>query len=190
MGVIRSRVGQEAYPLVCLGRCGRVLRAVTRRDKCLRRQLAVGWHNAVRAADGVIFAGGRNGPGRALGGTVSAPFVLAPGQRHPGAPPLDRPFFRFASGQTDGLLALAEVRLPPRTPGPTLHVHANEDEMFFVLDGVMTVQVGDEVHEVAAGGLAWGARRSAHLRQPRHDADADNDHVASGRSRGPVSRDA
>jgi len=93
---------------------------------------------------------------------VSAPFVLAPGQRHPGAPPLERPFFRFASGQTDGLLALAEVRLPPRTPGPNLHVHANEDEMFFVLDGVMTVQVGDQLQEVAAGGLAWGARGVPH----------------------------
>ena len=37
---------------------------------------------------------------------MSAPFVLAPGERHAGAPPLDGPFFRFASGQTDGLLAL------------------------------------------------------------------------------------
>ena len=74
---------------------------------------------------------------------MSAPFVLAPGERHAGAPPLDGPFFRFASGQTDGLLALGEVRLPPLTSGPNLHVHANEDEMFFVLDGVMTVQVAD-----------------------------------------------
>jgi mannose-6-phosphate isomerase-like protein (cupin superfamily) len=93
---------------------------------------------------------------------VSAPFVLAPGEKHPGAPSLERPFFRFASGQTDGLLALAEVRLPPLTAGPTLHVHANEDELFFVLDGVMTVQVGDRLHEVAAGGLAWGARGIPH----------------------------
>jgi mannose-6-phosphate isomerase-like protein (cupin superfamily) len=93
---------------------------------------------------------------------MSAPFILAPGERHAGAPPLDRPFFRFASGQTDGLLALAEVRLPPLTAGPNLHVHANEDEMFFVLDGVMTVQVGDQLREIAAGGLAWGARGTPH----------------------------
>jgi hypothetical protein len=72
---------------------------------------------------------------------VSAPFSLAPGERHAGAPPLDRPFFCFASGPSDGLLALAEVRLPPLTSGPNLHVHANEDEMFFVLDGLMTRQV-------------------------------------------------
>ncbi len=34
--------------------------------------------------------------------------------------------------------------------------------MFFVLDGVMTVQVGDQLHEIAAGGLAWGARGTPH----------------------------
>ncbi len=66
------------------------------------------------------------------------------------------PFFRFASGQTDGLLALAEVRLPPLTAGPNLHVHGNEDEMFFVLGGVMTVQVDDQLHEVAVSGLPGG----------------------------------
>jgi mannose-6-phosphate isomerase-like protein (cupin superfamily) len=93
---------------------------------------------------------------------VSAPFILAPGERHVGAPPLDRPFFRFASAQTDGLLALAEVRLPPLTAGPSLHVHSNEDELFFVLDGVMTVQVGERLHDIAAGGLAWGARGVPH----------------------------
>jgi hypothetical protein len=70
-------------------------------------------------------------PGRrTAGGAVSAPFVLAPGERPAGAPPLDGPFFRFASDQTDGLLALGEVRLPPLTSGPNLHVHANDYEMF------------------------------------------------------------
>jgi mannose-6-phosphate isomerase-like protein (cupin superfamily) len=93
---------------------------------------------------------------------VSVPFILAPGEQHAGAPPLERPFFRFASGQTDGLATLAEVRLPPLMAGPNLHVHANEDEMCFVFDGVMTVRVGEQLHEIAAGGLAWGARGVPH----------------------------
>jgi mannose-6-phosphate isomerase-like protein (cupin superfamily) len=93
---------------------------------------------------------------------VSVPFILAPGEKHADAPPLERPVFRFASGQTGGLATLAEVRLPPLTAGPNLHVHTREDEMFFVLDGVMTVQVGDQLHEIAAGGLAWGARGTPH----------------------------
>ena len=94
---------------------------------------------------------------------MSAPFVLAPGQRHPDLPPASRgPFIRVASGQTDGLMSLMDVQLPPRTPGPMLHVHTNEDEMFYVLSGLMTVQIGEELHEVAAGGLAWGARGTPH----------------------------
>lgn len=94
---------------------------------------------------------------------MSAPFVLAPGQRHPDLPQIERgPFIRMASGQTDGLMALMEVQLPARTAGPNLHVHANEDELFYVLGGVMTVQVGEELSEIGTGGLAWGARGIAH----------------------------
>ena len=89
---------------------------------------------------------------------MSVPFILVPGEKHPDAPPLDRPFFRFDTGQTGGLASLAEVRLPPLTAGPNLHVHSREDELFFVLDGAMTVQVGDQLQEITAGGLVWGAR--------------------------------
>jgi mannose-6-phosphate isomerase-like protein (cupin superfamily) len=93
---------------------------------------------------------------------MSKPFILGPGERHPEAPLIPGPVIRIASAQSDGLLALGEVALPPRTAGPNLHVHANEDELFYVLDGVMTVRVGDELHDVAKGGLAWGARGVPH----------------------------
>ena len=84
---------------------------------------------------------------------MSAPFILAPGEKHPGAPPLDRPYFRFGSAQTDGLLTPAEVWLPPLTAGPALHVHANEDELFFVLDGVMTAGISMRVRVPAQRGV-------------------------------------
>lgn len=94
---------------------------------------------------------------------MSAPFVLSTGQRHPEVTPASRgPFIRIASGQTDGLMALMEVELPPLTAGPALHVHANEDELFYVLSGAMTVQIGKELHELTPGGLAWGARGTPH----------------------------
>ena len=114
---------------------------------------------------------------------MSVPFILAPGEKHPDAPPLDRPFFRFASGQTGGLATLAEVQLPPLTAGPNLHVHTREDELFFVLGGVMTVQVGDQLQEIAAGGLAGGARHPTRLRQPGKRPAAHHDHVDSQRGR-------
>jgi mannose-6-phosphate isomerase-like protein (cupin superfamily) len=97
-----------------------------------------------------------------VGETMSVPFFLAPGEQHADAPKLRRPFIRIGSAQTDGLIALGEAELPPRTSGPNLHVHANEDEMFFVLDGVLTVQIGDELRELGPGGIAWGARGTPH----------------------------
>jgi mannose-6-phosphate isomerase-like protein (cupin superfamily) len=97
---------------------------------------------------------------------VSVPFVLVPGQQHPDVPPTSRgPLVRIASAQTDGRLALMETQLPPLTAGPHLHVHANEDEMFYVLRGVMTVQMGEELHELGAG--AWhGAREESRTLTP------------------------
>lgn len=100
---------------------------------------------------------------------MSVPFNLAPGEKHADAPPLERPFFRFASGQTGGLAALAEVQLPPLTAGPNLHVHTREDEMFYVLDGVMTVQVGDQLGEIAAGGLVWARGTPQAFANPAKD---------------------
>jgi mannose-6-phosphate isomerase-like protein (cupin superfamily) len=93
---------------------------------------------------------------------VSAPFILNPGEQHPDAPPLRRPLVRIASAQTDGLIGLGEVDLPPLTAGPNLHVHTNEDELFYVLKGVLTVRIGEQMGDIAAGGLAWGARGTPH----------------------------
>jgi mannose-6-phosphate isomerase-like protein (cupin superfamily) len=56
------------------------------------------------------------------------------------------PLFRITSRHTDDVMALGEVQLPPLTAGPNLHVHANEDELFFVLDGV-----GRCTHRVGPG---------------------------------------
>jgi mannose-6-phosphate isomerase-like protein (cupin superfamily) len=144
------------------------------------------WHNALGPKGRGIGVDARTWAAAALtaGGAVSVPFILAPGEKHADAPPLERPFFRFASGQTGGLATLAEVQLPPFTAGPNLHVHTREDEMFFVIDGVMTVQVGDQLHEIAAGGLAWGARGTPHaLCQPGKRPAAPHDHVDSRRGR-------
>ena len=38
--------------------------------------------------------------------------------------------------------------------GPPLHVHRDQDDTFFVLEGVLTVQVGDEVFDIGPGDFA------------------------------------
>ena len=38
--------------------------------------------------------------------------------------------------------------------GPALHVHDEQDDTFFILEGVLTVQVGDEVFDLEPGDFA------------------------------------
>jgi quercetin dioxygenase-like cupin family protein len=50
----------------------------------------------------------------------------------------------------------------PRGSGPPLHLHHNADETFYVLDGEVTVLVGDERIDLTAGDYCFGPRGIAH----------------------------
>ena len=50
----------------------------------------------------------------------------------------------------------------PRGSGPPLHVHHNEDETFYILDGEVTMFVGDERIDLVAGDYLFGARGIPH----------------------------
>jgi mannose-6-phosphate isomerase-like protein (cupin superfamily) len=56
--------------------------------------------------------------------------------------------------ETGGTFYLGEVVAEPGFPGPPPHVHERLHDMFYVLDGTLTVQVGAEVVELGAGGFA------------------------------------
>jgi cupin domain len=45
---------------------------------------------------------------------------------------------------------------------PPLHIHHNEDEAWYILDGQMTFYVGDEVLEAKAGTFVYAPRGLAH----------------------------
>jgi len=50
----------------------------------------------------------------------------------------------------------------PRGSGPPLHLHHNEDETFYVLEGEVTILVGDERIDLNAGDYLFGPRGIAH----------------------------
>jgi quercetin dioxygenase-like cupin family protein len=56
---------------------------------------------------------------------------------------------RDNKGRFDFLVAETEY-----ATGPPLHVHAVQEDTFFVLDGVLTVRLGDEVVELHPGDFA------------------------------------
>lgn len=73
------------------------------------------------------------------------------------------PWQVLATGEaTGGLLVFGEARLPPHTSGPALHVHTREDESTYVVEGVLTVAVGEDLFDLTAGEFAWLPRGVRH----------------------------
>ena len=50
----------------------------------------------------------------------------------------------------------------PRGSAPPLHIHHNEDETFYILEGEVTMFVGDERIDLEAGDYCFGPRGIAH----------------------------
>jgi quercetin dioxygenase-like cupin family protein len=68
----------------------------------------------------------------------------------------------LASGaETGDVYALHEIRVSPGN-GPPPHIHSREDESFFVLEGEVDFQVGDEKIIATPGTFIQGPRGIAH----------------------------
>lgn len=72
-------------------------------------------------------------------------------------------YMRFAvtSGESGGALSVVEQRAPAGF-SPPLHVHAHEDGLMVVLEGELTVQVGDRRQVVRPGESAFLPRGVPH----------------------------
>src|SRR5215471_17803202 len=67
--------------------------------------------------------------------------------------PGDEVRFILTGAQTGGAFFLAEVLVPPGG-GPPPHIHEREDETFYLLQGTLTVQVGDQTIHGSQGDCA------------------------------------
>jgi quercetin dioxygenase-like cupin family protein len=68
---------------------------------------------------------------------------------------------KATSADTGGLMTIVEVTEPPGAEAP-LHVHYREDEAFWILEGEVTLEVGDETIHATAGDFAFGPRDVPH----------------------------
>ena len=67
---------------------------------------------------------------------------------------------RASAETTGGAFSIVE-EAPPLLDTP-LHVHANEDELFFILEGEHVVQCGDDEFRLGPGGTAFLPRGVPH----------------------------
>jgi quercetin dioxygenase-like cupin family protein len=68
---------------------------------------------------------------------------------------------KATTADTGGLMTILEITEPPGIEVP-LHVHYREDEAFWILEGDVTITVGDMTVECHAGDYAFGPRGIPH----------------------------
>jgi quercetin dioxygenase-like cupin family protein len=83
-------------------------------------------------------------------------YVLRPGE---GVPDQDDPAVKGSRISTGGAMTLIES---DTAGGAPRHVHSREDECFYVLDGTITVECGDDAWELERGGFAFLPRGVPH----------------------------
>jgi quercetin dioxygenase-like cupin family protein len=69
---------------------------------------------------------------------------------------------RLRGEDTKGRLAVMENRVAAGFSGPPLHVHPDFDETFYVLEGELTFQLGDERLTAGTGTLVFAPGETPH----------------------------
>jgi uncharacterized cupin superfamily protein len=99
-------------------------------------------------ADAVVLGAGE---GEALGGAATVTI-------------------KVGGAQTGGSIYIGESVVPPGFPGPPPHFHERMHDMFYVLEGTLTMRVGDETVELSAGGFACAPPGVVHTFSNRSSA--------------------
>lgn len=68
---------------------------------------------------------------------------------------------KAGAAETGGAFTLVEQELPPGFAPPP-HIHHQEDEAFYILDGSLTVRCGEETWEAGAGTFVYLPRGVPH----------------------------
>ncbi len=75
--------------------------------------------------------------------------------------PGDRITYLITGAETGGAFFMAEVSVVPGG-GPPPHVHSREDESFYLQQGTLAVQVGDQALNISAGDFVHMPRGVVH----------------------------
>lgn len=91
---------------------------------------------------------------------TTKPTVLQPGEGQAIWQLGNRFTLKAASDETHGRYAILD-QICAGAP-PPMHVHENEEEAFYLLEGSLDLYLGDEVHQVQAGAFCLVPRGTPH----------------------------
>lgn len=105
-------------------------------------------------------------------GTKRSAVVRAPGDGRVYPLGLMSAVFKADGTETGGTYSVSEWILEPHSPGPGAHVHEQEDDVFYVLEGTVTFILDGETREASAGGFVLAAAGVRHDFENRSDRPA------------------
>ena len=98
------------------------------------------------------------------------PILLGPDEGRSYALGAMRAVFKADEEETGCGYSISEWWLEPHSAGPGAHSHGDNDDLFYVIEGVMTFLIGDKWEQVQKGGFVRAPRGVAH--DFRNDTDA------------------
>ncbi len=96
---------------------------------------------------------------------MTRPFVVAPGDGEPLRGPAGGPALIKARAETTAGSVTVIDNVIGVGQGPPRHLHQVEDELFYVLEGEIRVEAGDEVLDAPQGALVFIPRGVPHVFQ-------------------------
>jgi mannose-6-phosphate isomerase-like protein (cupin superfamily) len=88
--------------------------------------------------------------------------VILPGEGKDVSTFGDTLYIKLGGEETGGALAIVEGSKAPGSSGPTLHVHGQEDEILYIVEGALRVQLGEQIFTAGAGTWIYMPRGVAH----------------------------
>lgn len=100
------------------------------------------------------------------------PIILGPGEGRAYAMGAMSAVFKADEDETGAAYSISEWWLEPRTDGPGPHSHAANDDIFYVIEGVMSFLIGEDWIDVPRGGFVRAAPGVTHDFANRSDQRA------------------
>lgn len=94
--------------------------------------------------------------------SIAEILVLQPGEGRTVSVMGDRYTLKALWGHTRGAWSLTEVGATPGAPGPPPHIHDNEEEAFYVLEGTVRFTIGERTVTASPGTFALVPRGTVH----------------------------
>lgn len=102
----------------------------------------------------------------------SRAIVLGPGEGRSYAMGAMSAVFKADEAETNAEYSISEWWLEPGADGPGAHSHEAHDDIFYVLEGVVSFRIGDDWIEMARGGFVRAPAGVTHDFANRSDARA------------------